>query len=50
MENKSIYTALAEFRQKVQPIEKEATNPHFKSKYADLASIIEAIKQPLKDC
>jgi hypothetical protein len=45
----NIYTALATFREKVQPIEKDSTNPHFKSKYADLASIIEAIKQPLKE-
>ena len=28
---------------------KDALNPHFKSKYADLSSVIEAVKQPLLD-
>ena len=28
---------------------KDSTNPHFKSKYADLSSVIEAVKQPLLD-
>ena len=28
---------------------KSATNPHFKSKYADLATVIDAVKTPLND-
>lgn len=28
---------------------KAATNPHFKSKYADLAAVIEAVKEPLNE-
>jgi len=28
---------------------KDSLNPHFKSKYADLASVVSAIKQPLAD-
>ncbi len=28
---------------------KSATNPHFKSKYSDLATVIEAVKVPLND-
>ncbi len=28
---------------------KSATNPHFKSKYADLATVIDAVKGPLND-
>lgn len=28
---------------------KSATNPHFKSKYADLATVIDAAKGPLND-
>ena len=28
---------------------KDSTNPHFKNKYADLSSVIEAIKAPLND-
>lgn len=49
MENKNIITALAQFRSKIETIKKDSTNPHFKSKYADLPSILEAIKQPLAD-
>lgn len=42
-------TALVLFRSKIESVKKDADNPFFKSKYADLASIIEAIKWPLKD-
>src|SRR6188768_3605798 len=28
---------------------KSATNPHFKSKYSDLATVIDAVKGPLND-
>ena len=31
----------------MKPAEMGATNPHFRSKYADLASVIHAIKEPL---
>ena len=44
-----LYTALATFRQKVSAVKKDADNPFFKSKYADLPSILEVIKQPLQD-
>lgn len=33
----------------MEPIAKSASNPFFKSKYADLPSILEAIKKPMKD-
>jgi len=44
-----LYTALATFRQKVSAVKKDADNPFFKSKYADLPSILEVIKQPLQE-
>lgn len=49
METNNIYSALAIFREKVSAVKKEATNPYFSSKYADLPSILEVIKEPLKE-
>ena len=40
--------ALAIFREEVSVIAKQTNNPFFKSKYADLPSILEGIKEPLK--
>lgn len=40
--------ALSIFREEVSTIAKQANNPFFKSKYADLPSILEGIKEPLK--
>lgn len=39
--------ALVKFQKEVKPVKKEANNPFFNSKYADLSSIIETIKEPL---
>jgi hypothetical protein len=44
-----LFTALATFREKVTPVIKDANNPFFKSKYADLPAILEVIKQPLHE-
>jgi hypothetical protein len=44
----NIYSALAIFREKVSAVKKDADNPFFKSKYADLPSILEVIKEPLQ--
>ena len=33
----------------IEAVTKDANNPHFNSRYADLASIIEAVKKPLHD-
>lgn len=41
--------ALLTFREKIESIKKDADNPFFKSKYADLPSILEGIKSPLKE-
>ncbi len=50
MESQSI-SKLAEALSKAQGMmesaKKDSVNPHFKSKYADLASVIEAIREPL---
>lgn len=45
----NIYSALATFRDKVSAVKKDAENPFYKSKYADLPSILEVIKEPLKE-
>jgi len=39
-----IATALAKAQAELKAASKDAENPHFKSKYADIASIIEALK------
>jgi len=44
---KELLTALAKAQGKISSAKKDSTNPHFKSKYADLASCWEAIKEPL---
>lgn len=44
---KELSIAMADFQSKVATVKKDANNPFFKSKYAPLESIIEAIKEPL---
>lgn len=44
---KNLAGALIKFQTEVKAVKKDANNPFFKSKYADLASIIEAIREPL---
>jgi ERF superfamily len=46
---KLIATALLKAQQEMTFASKGATNPHFKSKYADLPSVIDAVKSPLND-
>lgn len=41
--------ALAKAQGEMKGAQKDAANPFFKSKYADLASVIEAIKKPFAD-
>ena len=45
---KEIAAALFEFQQHCSKIIKKANNPFFKSKYADLPSILDEIAEPLK--
>jgi len=44
---KNIAIALCAFQGEVEAIQKTATNPFFKSSYADLADILNVIRQPL---
>lgn len=45
---KNIAKALAVFHEHVKPVTKDKTNPHYKSRYATLDSILDEIKEPLK--
>ena len=42
--------ALFEFQGKVTSVKKSAKNPHFKSNYADLSSILDVINPILQEC
>lgn len=48
MTETGIIAALASALPKLEGAKKNANNPHFKSKYADLASVIDAL-EPIKD-
>ena len=45
---KELFKSLGQFREQVSAVKKDADNPFYKSKYADLNSILEIIKDPLK--
>ena len=45
---KSIYTALLKAQSEMGPLLKNATNPHFKNKYADLGAVLDTIREPLQ--
>lgn len=44
---KELAAALAKAQAEITTAKKDSTNPHFKSKYADLASVWDAIRAPL---
>lgn len=44
-----VASALVKAQRKFSPAIKCATNPHFRSKYADLASCLEAVQDPLNE-
>ncbi len=44
----SIYENISEFHNSVGTIAKDSTNPHFKNKYADINTVLDAIREPLK--
>lgn len=46
---KELASALAVAQGKIKGALKDSSNPFFKSKYADLASVVEAIRQPLSE-
>lgn len=41
--------SLIKAQKAIMPATKDATNPHYRSKYADLTAIIDAVKGPLND-
>jgi hypothetical protein len=45
----TLAAALVKAQGQMKPAIKDATNPHFRSTYADLASVIEASRKPLAD-
>jgi hypothetical protein len=49
MELKNIYSAFVQAQIGFAPALKTSTNPHFKSKYADLAACVEAVIDSLND-
>jgi hypothetical protein len=44
---KNLFAALVKAQSEISAAVKDSTNPHFKSKYADLASVVSAIKPAL---
>ena len=48
METKNIYQKLSEFQSIVGKLRKDQTNPFFKSKYADINTVLDVIREPLK--
>lgn len=42
----ALSAAMAMAQGEMKPAVKDATNPHFKAKYADLSSVFEAVRQP----
>jgi hypothetical protein len=45
----ALAASMAKAQAAIEGAAKDKTNPHFRSKYADLASVVDAIKQPLAD-
>ena len=48
VEISALNNALSNFQGQLKPVPKDATNPFFHSKYADLATIWDNIREPLK--
>jgi hypothetical protein len=44
---KEISAALVKAQAQIKAAIKDSTNPHFRSKYADLSSVVDAVKEPL---
>ena len=48
-ELKDLASALCKAQAQMEAAKKDSTNPHFNSKYADLASVVDAIKVPFSE-
>ena len=44
----SIYKCLSKFHEEVGKVAKDSSNPHYKSKYCDIDTVLDAIREPLK--
>ncbi len=49
MNKSELYKALAKAQGEMQNADLNKVNPHFKAKYADLASVMSVVKKPLAD-
>lgn len=49
MEQKTIYKALLQAQRAFKPALKQSTNSHFRSKYADLSAVVDAVIDGLND-
>lgn len=45
----ALAAALSKAQAQIEGAIKDSTNPHFRSKYADLSSVVDAIRKPLAD-
>lgn len=45
--NISLFAAMADAFAELEPVAKDAANPHFRSRYASLAAVTEAVRPPL---
>ncbi len=50
IEAATLHSAMALAFPKIEGATKDANNPHFKSKYADLSSVVAAVKPALSEC
>ena len=50
MAEKQIAAALVQAQRKFGPLLRDRTNPHFKSRYADLATCLDVVQGPLNEC
>lgn len=46
-EHRNVFMALAAAQMEMEPAKKNAINPHFRNKYADLAGVVTAVAEPL---
>jgi hypothetical protein len=48
-DTRTLHDRLLQFQKSVEAVKKDSKNPHFKSKYADINTILEEIKPKLND-
>lgn len=48
-QTKALNKALLQAQKGIQAVEKDSANPHFKSRYASLTAVLQAVKDPLNE-